>query len=50
MGGLIIIVNDCNNNGYKILLKQIVALENVMEVKQSVERLDQSLKELQLPF
>ena len=44
MAGLIIIVNDCNNNGYKILLKQVVAIENVMEVKESVERLDQSLK------
>ena len=29
MAGVIIIVNDCNNNGYKILLKQGVALENV---------------------
>ena len=44
-----IIVNDCNNNGYKIILKQAVALEKFMKVKQSVERLDQSLKELKLP-
>ena len=49
MAGVIIIVNDCNNNGYKIILKQAVALEKFMKVKQSVERLDQSLKELKLP-
>ena len=29
MAGVIIIVNDCNNNGYNIFLKQGVALENV---------------------
>ena len=49
MAGVIIIVNDCNKNGYKIFLKQVVALENVFLLKQSVERLDQSLKELKLP-
>ena len=46
--GINVNVNDCKNNGYKILLKQVVALENVLEVKQSVERLDQCLKELKL--
>ena len=50
MAGVIMIVNDCNNNGYKILLKQVVALENVFEGEQSVERLHQSLKELKLPW
>ena len=31
--GINVNVNDCKNNIYKILLKQVVALENVLEVK-----------------